>query len=99
MSRYHLMIEETRTTVTVDTTLSNLLAVKLNTDPIADAATAHAAVRGWLQDEIDRDPGAYVLARRGVTNRNSQRLQKYALLAVAAPHLVRRLEDCETRNG
>lgn len=99
MNRYHLMIEETRTTVTLDTTLSNLLAVKLSTDPIADVTAAHAAVRAWLQGEIDRDPGAYVLARRRVTNRNSQRLQKYALLAVAAPHLVRRLDDCEGENG
>ena len=99
MSRYHLIIEETRTTVTLDTTLSNLLALKLNTDPIADPAAAHAAVRGWLQGEIDRDPRAYVLARRKVTNRNSQRLQKFALLAVAAPHLVRRLDECEVENG
>lgn len=97
MTRYHLMIEETRTTVTLDTTLSNLLAVKLNVDPIADAPAAHAAVRAWLQEQIDRDPGAYVLARRKVTNRNSQRLQKYALLTVAAPHLVRRLDDHESR--
>jgi hypothetical protein len=95
MKRYHLIIESTRTTVTLDTTLSNLLAVKLNTNPIADAAAAHAVVRGWLQSEIDRDPGAFVLAGRKLTNRNSQRLRACALRVVAAPHLVRRLDDYE----
>jgi hypothetical protein len=95
VKRYHLIIESTRTTVTLDTMLSRLLAVKLNTNPIADAAAAHAIVRAWLQAEIDRDPGAFVLAGRGVTNRNSQRLRMFALREVAAPYLVRRLDDYE----
>lgn len=93
MNRYHLIIQETRTTMTMDMMLSALLAVKLGVDPFADAPGAHGAVRAWLQAEVDRDPGAYVLARRGVTNRNSQRLQMLALRAVAASHLVRRLDD------
>lgn len=95
MTRYHVLIEGQRTTVSVDMTLSHLLAVKLGFNPFADTTAAHTAVRAWLQGEVDRDPGAYVLSRRGVTNRNSQRLQKYALLFVAAAHLVKRLDDYE----
>lgn len=95
MIRYHILIERKRTSATLDTTLSHLLAVKLGFNPISDPTAAHTAVREWLQTEVDRDPGAYVLSRRGVTNRNSQRLQSFALLAVAAPHLVKRLDDYE----
>jgi hypothetical protein len=95
MNRYHLIISATRTTVTMDRMLSNLLAVKLNADPFEDPQAAHSAVRLWLQSEIDRDPGAFVLAGRTVTNGNSQRLQMLALRAVAAANLLRHLDDCE----
>lgn len=97
MNRFHLIIEGARTTVTLDPVLSNLLAVKLSTDPFQDKKAARLAVRTWLQAVIDVDPGAFVRAHGHGTNRNSQRLQKFALRAVAAPNLLRRLDDLECK--
>lgn len=99
---YHLIIDGTRTSVTMDILLSNLLAVKLDTNPFADGRAAHKAVRGWLQAEVNRDPGAFVsrtARRKGVTNHNSQRLKMFALRAVAAPALLRKLDDYEETAG
>lgn len=81
--RFHVVIDQHRTTVTLAPILAQLLAVKLGAAP--DTVESHAAIRAWLQGEIDRDPGA---VRYG---RASQRLAHQAILAVAAPGLVSKL--------
>jgi hypothetical protein len=48
---YHVTRGSRRTTVCLDAILSELLALKLGVEP--DAAEAHAAVRQWLQAELD----------------------------------------------
>jgi hypothetical protein len=48
---YHITRGSRRTTVCLDTILSELLALKLGVEP--DAPKAHAAVRQWLQAELD----------------------------------------------
>jgi hypothetical protein len=72
--RYHVTLGGRRTTVTLDTSLSALVALKLGETP--ETATAHAAVRGWLQRRLDEagDAGRYHV---------SQWLQGEAVLWVA----------------
>ena len=85
LSRYHVTIAEARTTVTLPEVLAELLALKRGTVP--KTPEGHAAVRAWLQQEIDRDPGAVHFRRA------SQRLTQQAILAVAAPGLVTKRDD------
>ena len=83
-SRYHVVIDEVRTTVTLAAVLSELLSLKLGAEPGTEEA--HGAVRQWLQGQIEGDPGA---VRYG---RASQRLAYLAILAVAAPGLIAKRE-------
>ena len=56
--RYHVLLGKKSTTVTVDKTLSDLLALKLgHADP--RSADARIAVRSYLQKKLDdqNDPG------------------------------------------
>jgi hypothetical protein len=55
--RYHVVLGKKSTTVTVDTLISDLLALKLGYDPKSE--DARAAVRGYLQEKLDEtnDPG------------------------------------------
>jgi hypothetical protein len=57
MNRYHLTLGHKRTTISLDTMLSDLLAIRLGAWP--QAPEAHGAVRAWLQQQLDRvnDPG------------------------------------------
>jgi hypothetical protein len=91
MHRYHVSIDGRRTTVSLTPTLAELLALKLGAD--LDAPQAHAAVRTWLQGEVDRDPGAVAYGRA------SQRLAHLAMLAIAAPGLVAKLERWQASKG
>ncbi len=71
MKRYHLTLGRKRTTVSLDTQLSDLLAIRLGTVP--QSPQAHGSVRIWLQQRLDQDndPG-----RIGV----SQWLREQAIL-------------------
>ena len=80
LSRYHVVIDHVRTTVSFAPALAELLALKLGSEP--QTVAAHAAVRAWLQAEVDRDPGAIRYGRA------SQRLAHQAILAIAAPTLL-----------
>jgi hypothetical protein len=55
-ARYHVKIKKSRTTVSVPIVVEELLALKLDVEP--HTLPARAAVRAWLQAEIDSDPGA-----------------------------------------
>lgn len=48
--RFHIWFGDSRTTITVDEILFELMAVKLKYAP--DDESAHSAVREWLQDKI-----------------------------------------------
>ena len=58
-SRFHVRLGDKRTTVSVDRTLVELLALKLGEQP--DSTLAHQAIRQWLQQRLDEanDPGRY----------------------------------------
>ena len=83
-SRFHVVIDKVRTTVTLAPVLSELLILKLGAEPGTEAG--HGAVRQWLQAEIEKDPGA---VRYG---RASQRLAYQAILAIASPGLIAKRE-------
>ena len=51
--RYHVTLDQKRTTVSMDTIVSEYLALHVGVQP--DGAQAHSAVRAWLQRELDRD--------------------------------------------
>lgn len=61
--RYHVRLNSHRTTVCVDETLSELMAIKLGAKP--GTAEAHALVRKQIDQFVERDRGrkGYGLAR------------------------------------
>lgn len=71
--RFHVHQAQQRTTVSLDTTLVTLLALKLNHSP--GSTEAHQAIRQWLQQRLDdlNDPGLYHV---------SQWLQSQVVLAL-----------------
>ena len=73
-NRYHIRLGEGRTTVTLDRTLAELLALHLAGE------VAHEPVRAWCQEQIDADPAAF-------EGGASQRLAHHAVLAIARPSL------------
>jgi hypothetical protein len=89
--RYHVYRtanRQQRTTVTLDIIVSDLLSMKLGHTPGTE--TAHAAVRDWLQAEIDRD--------RTVSRLHlSQWLRERAIRAIADPALLAALEGRERK--
>ena len=78
MKHYHLSLGQKRTTVSLDTMLSDLLAIRLGSRP--QSPQAHGAVRAWLQQQLDQtnDPGRV---------RVSQWLRDQALLFLVDKHL------------
>jgi hypothetical protein len=77
---YHVQQGSKRTTVTLDQLLSDLLALKLGVQP--NTTEAHAAVRAWLQNALDRanDPGRCM---------TSQWLTKAVIMEIADTELRR----------
>jgi hypothetical protein len=49
--RYHILKGEKRTTITVDTIISNLMALKLGYTP--ETTKAYSAVQKWIQKKFD----------------------------------------------
>ena len=78
--RYHVMVGDKRTTVSLHATLSAFMAIKLKQEP--EVPEAHTAIRQWLQDRLDEfdDPGRVLV---------SQWLQGEAIELVADRHLIK----------
>lgn len=78
---YHVRLGKKRTSVTLDTLIASLLALKLDQTP--ETPEARAAVRTYLQDILNQadDPGRYFV---------SQWLRKQVLLKIADSKLVDR---------
>ena len=79
MNRYHVMLGAKRTTVTMDSIVSEFMALHLGADP--HGAEGHTAVRQWAQDQLDanNDPGRI---------RTSQWLLARAVETLARPSLA-----------
>ena len=63
MMRYHLTLGDKPTTVTLDTLLADLLAIRLGACP--QSTQARRTVRAWLQLQLDQtnDPGRVRVSR------------------------------------
>jgi hypothetical protein len=63
MMRYHLTLGDKRTTVSLDTLLADLLALRLGACP--QSPQARRTVRAWLQQQLDQtyDPGRVRVSR------------------------------------
>ena len=61
--RYHVRLGQKRTTVSLDRTLTELLALKLGEQPYSDQS--HTVIRHWLQQRLDadNDPGRYLVSQ------------------------------------
>lgn len=79
MNRYHIQRGETRTTVTLDSTICELLALKLGMEP--DARDSHKVVRSWLQSTSEQEDKQRI-------NNLSQWLKRKAILHIADNSLL-----------
>ncbi len=61
--RFHVRLGDKRTTVSIDRTLAELMALKLDEQPYSEEA--HQAIRLWLQNRLDEanDPGRYKVSQ------------------------------------
>ena len=79
MNRYHIQRGEARTTVTLDSTICELLALKLGITP--DAKESHKTVRQWLQATSEK-------ISNNKTSNLSQWLKQMAVLHIADSSLI-----------
>ena len=86
-TRYHIQFNNRRTTITVDSIISELLAVKLGMSP--DDPDAHSTVRDWLEKTLHDKLGENVPGG----NRISQYARAYAVEALANKKLMTKVWD------
>ena len=84
--RFHIWFGEKRTTISVDTILYELLAIKLGYWP--DNEYAHSSVRIWLQDTIISNLGEQP-GRKNAT----QWTRRYLIEAIADKRLAGKRND------
>ena len=80
-SRFHIYVKKgrgkRRTSLSIETVLANLLAIKLGYDP--DTREAHSAVRLWLQEKQDE---------QNTPDLQTTLIKKYVILAIAQKRLL-----------
>ena len=86
-TRYHIQFNNRRTTITVDSIISELLAVNFGLLP--DDPYAHATVRNWLEKTLHDKLGENVPGG----NRISQYARVYAFEELAKKRLMDRVWD------
>lgn len=86
-TRYHIQFNNRRTTITVDSIISELLAVNFGLLP--DDPAAHATVRTWLEKTLHDKLGENVPGG----NRISQYARVYAFEELAKKRLMDRVWD------
>ena len=87
MNRFHIQFANHRTTVTVDTMLSAMLAIKLGFEP--ETPDGNRAVREWLQARLPDKVGT----DKGIGTRASQNAQRLIVEAIADPKISRAYDD------
>ena len=91
--RYHIHFKNRRTTITVDSIISELLAVKLGLLP--DDPGTHSTVRDWLEKTLHDKLGEHVPGG----NHISQYARMYAFEALADKKLMQRVWDWRLSQG
>ena len=84
-NRYHIHFKGRRTTITVDSVISQLLATKLGEVP--DSKEAHSVVREWLESTLHDKLGENVPGG----NRISQYARAYAVEALVDKKLMNKV--------
>ena len=84
--RFHIWFGNSRTTITVDTVLFELMAIKLKHQP--DDENAHYVVREWLQDTIISNLGEQP-GRKNAT----QWTRRYLIEAIADKRLASKRDN------
>ncbi len=87
MHRFHIQFADHRTTVTVDTMLSAMLAIKLGFEP--ETPDGNRAVREWLQERLPSKVGT----DKGIGKRASQNAQRLIVEAIADTKLSGAYDD------
>ena len=87
MNRFHIQFANHRTTVTVDTVLSAMLAIKLGHEP--ETPEGNRAVREWLQARLPDKVGT----DKGIGKRASQNAQRLIVEAIADTKISRAYDD------
>ena len=85
--RYHIHFQNRRTTITVDSIISELLAVKLGTLP--NDPKAHGIIRGWFETNLRENLGDQMPR----ANRVSQYARQYAIEVLADKQLMNKVSD------
>ncbi len=86
LHRYHITFGGKRTTITVDTILSQMMAIKLGEIP--DSLEAHVVVRAWLQDTLVSKLGDDQ-ARKAA----SQWARRYLIREIADKNIAKQWEN------
>ena len=86
-TRYHIQFNNRRTTITVDSIISELLVVKFGLFP--DDPRAHSTVRDWLEKTLHDKLGENVPGG----NRISQYARVYAIEELANNRLMKQVWD------
>ncbi|MFW7382332.1 MAG: hypothetical protein ACOH5I_26280 [Oligoflexus sp.] len=80
-SRFHIYVKKgrgkRRTTLSLETILADLLAIKLGHDP--DTREGHSAVRAWLQEMQDE---------QATSDLQTTLIKKYVILEITQKRLV-----------
>lgn len=87
MNRFHIQFGSHRTTITVDTILSSMLAIKLGYEP--ESKDGNRAVREWLQARLPDKVGH----GRAIGKRASQNAQALIIEAIADTQISERYSD------
>ena len=85
--RYHIHFQNRRTTITVDSIISELLAVKLGTLP--NDPEAHSLIRRWFETTLREKLGDQVPGG----NRISQYARQYVVEVLADKQLMNKVSD------
>lgn len=89
--RFHIWFGNSRTTITVDTILFELMAIKLKHQP--DDENAHYVVREWIQDTIVSNLGEQP-GRKNAT----QWTRRYLIEAIADKRLASKRDNWIVEN-
>ncbi len=85
-NRFHMTFQNQRTTISVDSILTELLSVKLGFEP--ETSKSNKAVRGWIQTKLIEELGDQPIRKSA-----SQYARRYLIEAIADSELEEKRVD------
>ena len=92
LKKFHITFDTQRTTITVDSLLFEMMAIRLKVSP--DDEQAHSTVQEWLEDTLVSRLGD-LSGRKNA----SQWARRYLIEAIADKRLYTRWEDWKTESA